>query len=283
MTTIIGIAVSTTPLFFASLGALLTEFAGVLGIFIEGFMNMGAFLSYFFMIKTNSVLIASCLTIVLCASAGWGLARFVAVSDANPFIVGLAVNLAADGLTSTLSYAWSGTRGVLRNTTGLDMARFLPFFAYIAIGCFAAVWFIAYRTRVGLRLRIVGASAQFAAERGFDATRFTAGAWSIAAMFAAIAGACLTFRVGAYTPGGASGRGWIALATVFLGFRRVWGTALAALFFALVERASIIAQGLNVLSGTVLLGLPSLLALVFYTLSCIVKELKKGKEGKHEV
>jgi simple sugar transport system permease protein len=271
MTLIIGIAVSLTPLLFASLGALLTEFAGVLGIFIEGFMNIGAFLSYFFMVKTGSTLIASCLTGVICAGGGWALARFVAVSGANPFIVGLAMNLAADGLTSVLSYACFGTRGVLRGIVGLDTARSLPFFVYIAIGCFAVAWFVVYRTRVGLRLRVIGVSVRFAQERGFDAARFVAGAWAVAAMFAALAGVCLTFRVGAYTPGGAGGRGWIALAAVFLGFRRVWGTALAAVLFAFVERVGIMAQGLSILPATALLGLPSLLALLFYTLSCMIR------------
>jgi simple sugar transport system permease protein len=270
MTLIIGIAVSVVPLLFASLGALITELAGVLGIFIEGFMNLGAFLSYFFMVKTGSALIASCLAAVLCASAGWALARFVSISGANPFIVGLAVNLAADGLTSTLSYAWFGTRGALRGIAGLNVAW--PSFACLAIMCFVAVWFAVYRTRVGLRLRAVGISARAASERGVDSARFVAGAWAVSAMFAALAGACLTFRVGAYTPGGAGGRGWIALAAVFLGFRRVWGTALAALLFALAERAGITAQGLSVLPATALLGLPSLLALLFYTLSCIVRK-----------
>ena len=84
MTAIIGIVVSSTPLLFASFGALITELAGVLGIFIEGFMNIGAFLAYFFTVKTGSARMASCLTAVLCMGAGWGLARFVAVSGANP-------------------------------------------------------------------------------------------------------------------------------------------------------------------------------------------------------
>ncbi|MDR1216594.1 MAG: ABC transporter permease [Treponema sp.] len=272
MTVILGVAVSITPLLFASLGALLTEFAGVLGIFIEGFINLGAFLSYFFMVKTGSILIASCLTALLCGGAGWVLARFVAVSGANPFIVGLAVNLAADGLTSALSHAWFGTRGALRATAGLGAAGSLPFFACIAVGCFAVAWFVVYRTRIGLRLRVVGVSAGFARERGLDAPRFVEGAWAVAAVFAALAGACLTFRVGAYTPSGAGGRGWIALAAVFLGFRRVWGTALAALAFALAERAGIMAQGLSVLPATALLGLPSLLAFLFYVLSCVLRK-----------
>jgi simple sugar transport system permease protein len=73
--------------------------------------------------------------------------------------------------------------------------------------------------------------------------------------------------VGVYAPGGIAGRGWIALAAVYLGFRRVWGAALAALVFTLAERLGYGVQSFGALPATALLGLPSALALVLYTLS----------------
>jgi simple sugar transport system permease protein len=94
----------------------------------------------------------------------------------------------------------------------------------------------------------------------------------MAAMLAAVAGACLSLRVGAYTPAGVAGRGWIALAAVYLGFRTVWGTAAAALVFALVERIGISLQGMGALPATALLGVPAALALVFYTFSCVIRK-----------
>jgi simple sugar transport system permease protein len=82
--------------------------------------------------------------------------------------------------------------------------------------------------------------------------------------------------VGAYTPGGVAGRGWIALAAIYLGFRTVWGTAIAAMVFALAEYIGFGLQSFGAVPATVLLGLPSGLALLLYTLSHFW--VKRGNE-----
>jgi simple sugar transport system permease protein len=118
-----------------------------------------------------------------------------------------------------------------------------------------------------LRLRASGLSPEAAAERGIRPERYRELAWAAASFLAALAGAALTFRVGVYAPGSIAGRGWIALAAVYLGFRRVWGVALAALVFTLAERLGYGVQRFGALPPTALLGLPSALALIFYTIS----------------
>jgi simple sugar transport system permease protein len=266
--------IAASPLLFAALGALFTELAGALGIFIEGFMGIGAFFAYVFLVKTGSVAAACCLTALLGAGLGWALARFITVSGADPFIVGLALNLAAGGATTSLSEVWFGTKGVLRHT-GIQTAGALPIFVLIAVICYALAGVFVYRTRPGLRLRAGGLSPKAALERGVSVRRYQEGAWMIAGLLAAVSGVCLTLRVGAYTPGGVSGRGWIALAAVYLGFRTVGGTALAALVFALAEYAGIRLQSIRSLPATALLGIPSALALNFYTVSCLIR--KKGR------
>jgi simple sugar transport system permease protein len=91
-------------------------------------------------------------------------------------------------------------------------------------------------------------------------------------LLAALAGAALTFRVGAYAPGGIAGRGWIALAVVYLGFRKVWGVVFAAIIFSFAERLGYGVQGFGALPGTALLGLPSALALLFYFFSRLFRK-----------
>jgi simple sugar transport system permease protein len=261
--------VSAAPLLFASLGALFTELSGSLGIFIEGFINIGAFLTYVFMVRMGSVFAACCSAALIACMMGWLLARFVTISGANPFIAGLALNLIADGLTRSLSVLWFGTKGVLRNPGGLSA---LPSSAFVvaAVGCFALAFVFVTGTTYGFRLRAAGLSPLAAEERGIHTARYREGAWAVAAALAALAGACLTARVGAYTPGGAAGRGWIALAAVYLGFRTVGGTALAALVFAAVERIGISLQSFGAFPATALLSVPSVLAFLFYVLSCLV-------------
>ena len=105
---------SAAPLIIASSGTLCTELAGVLGIFTEGFMTFGAFFAWVITVKTGSALLGTAISASGTSLAGWGLARFVRKTGANPFIAGLAVNIAAAGITDILSIMWFGTKGVLR-------------------------------------------------------------------------------------------------------------------------------------------------------------------------
>ena len=289
-----GLLNSAAPLMLAGLGALITDLSGALGIFIEGFMTIGAFFSWVIAGRTGSVFWGTFLSALFAGFTGWALARFVRLSGANPFIAGLALNLAATGITVSLSAAWFGTKGVLYQTSGMRHVItipgpvIIPFindipvvgqiisghnpFTYIALITVLLAAIVINRTVPGFRLRAAGLSPDAAAERGIRPGEYREWAWAAAAFLAALAGAALTFRVGVYAPGGIAGRGWIALAIVFLGFRKVWGVALAALVFSFAERTGFAVQSFGALPATALLGLPSALALVFYCVSLLAKK-----------
>jgi simple sugar transport system permease protein len=265
-----GLLNSAAPLMLAGLGALLSDLSGALGIFIEGFMITGAFFSWVFAGWTGSVFLGTLLSAILAGLVGWALARFVRVSGANPFIAGLALNLAASGLTLSLSAAWFGTKGVLQNP-GIK----IPGQSLFTIIAWAFALIIAIglgKTVLGQRLRASGLSPNAAEERGIRPGLYREGAWALASFLAALAGAALTFRVGAYSPGGIAGRGWIALAAVYLGFRNVWGGVIAAVIFSFAERLGYGLQSFGALPATALLGLPSALALLLYFISLLFKK-----------
>ena len=283
---------AAAPLLLAALGALLTDLAGSLGIFIEGFMTLGSFCSWIIAGKTGSVFWGSLSSGLVMAAAGWILACFVRKTGANPFIAALALNLAAGGITGSLSAAWFGTKGVLRNPGSIVYGPVrLPFigdlpllgpvlsghlpYVYLSWICTIAAAVVIGKTALGLRLRAAGRSPEAALERGIRTGLYREGAWAAAAFLAALAGAALTFRVGAYTPGGSAGRGWIALAAVYLGFRTVRGTAAAAFLFAAAELAGLGVQSLGALPATVLLGLPPAMALGFYAVSASIGRKQK--------
>jgi len=284
-----GLLNSAAPLMLAGLGALLSDLSGVLGIFTEGFMITGAFFSWIFAGWTGSVFWGTVIGALIAALAGWVLARFVAASGANPFVAGLALNLAASGITLSLSAHWFGTKGVLLNPAikipgplTIPLLDRIPFlgslfsglspFTYVAWACAIITAVVIKRTVPGLRLRASGLSPDAAAERGIRTGAYREAAWTAAAFLAALAGAALSFRVGAYAPGGTAGRGWIALAAVYLGFRKVWGVVAAAFVFSLAERLGFGIQSLGALPATALLGLPSALALLLYSLSRFLRK-----------
>ena len=278
-----AVLASAAPIILAGLGALLTELSGSLGVFMEGFMTLGSFVSWTAAHSTGSALVGTLAAAFLAAAVGWALARFVRVTAADPFIVALALNLGAGGLADALSVAWYGTKGVLSDpgvtaaaTVHLPLLDSVPLvgallsghgpFVYLSWAAVLSASFVIRRTRVGLRLRASGRAGDALAERGVDPRRYRAGAWAAAAALGALAGAALTFRIGAYAPGGVAGRGWIALAAVYLGFRNAWGVAAAALLFAVAEQLASSAQGAGAVPAPVLLGLPSALAVVLYAL-----------------
>jgi simple sugar transport system permease protein len=277
---------SATPLILASLGALLTELAGALGIFIEGFMNAGAFFSWVIAGWTGSIVLGTAVSAAAAAMTGFCLARFVRKTGANPFVAGLAVNIAAGGVTNCLSVLWFGTKGVLRNpvvAARLD-AAVLPWmrgrlpWIWLSLTALIIFTLLVNHSSWGLRLRASGLAPEAAKERGIRPGRYWEASWAAAAALAVLAGAALCFRIGAYTPGSAAGRGWISLAAVYLGFRRPLGVFAAALVFALAERGALVLQGSRFLPATLLIGLPNALALILYVFSCSLKKKRPKRQ-----
>jgi simple sugar transport system permease protein len=280
---------AAAPVMMAALGALLTEYAGFLLIGIEGFIVLGSFGCFVLTVWTGSAVAGTLISAFLCAAAGFLLARFVRKCGADPFVAGIALNLAAQGLCGALSMRFFGTAGVLRNAAftappplhippleklpmlGVFLSPQAPF-VYLALTALVIEAFFLKSTVWGFRLRAIGLSAAGDAgaavlERGLNSWRYREASWTAAAFLAALAGCALSFRVGVYAPGGAGSRAWIALAVVYLGFRNVWGIFAASLVFAFAENISFGVQGLFQDSAAALLGIPSALALLLYVLA----------------
>jgi len=138
-----------TPLLFAAAGGLFTELSGRLNIALEGQLLTGAFFAILAAHHTGS-LAAGVAAAILAATAMSALVAFAGLKlRSNIFIVGLAANLLAGGLTVVLSQHFFGTRGVvvLRNLGSLPtltlpviggfllLARFFPVIPFTFTCC----------------------------------------------------------------------------------------------------------------------------------------------------
>lgn len=282
------------PYALASSGALASELAGSLAVFTDGFMQLGGFVFWVTATGSHSLLLGGLTAMAVAGFLAWLLGRWTRASGSNPFITALAVNAAASALTDSLSGLLYGKRGEL-----LPPADSLLFAAskegglWADIGRLASsplVWlsiaslaglavFLSYSRR-GLWLRAAGRSPRALEERGIAVAPLRDLAWVLAGAGAALAGAILVWRLAAFTPSVASGRGWIALAIVFMGQRRLVGMIAASLVFSLAELLAVESRLFAALPPALLQAAPSLLALVLYALQSY--SLKDRTTGSHK-
>ena len=110
---IFNILSSSCPLLLSSIGALFSEFAGVLALFLEGLICLGGFLSYSFTVMTGNLAAGIILSVLCCCILCCLFSFLVEKFKAHVFIAGIAINLLFAFLTSFLSVQFFGTRGVL--------------------------------------------------------------------------------------------------------------------------------------------------------------------------
>ena len=235
-----------TPLLLAATGETVTERAGVINLGIEGMMLAGA------LAATLGATAAGPLAGLLCAAlAGMLLAGVFALlavgARADQIITGTAVTLAAIGLTGTVYRQVYGAGGAglsiptltsvpipgLARIPVLGPALFdQPITTYLAVAALPLVWWMLFRTRIGLALRASGEAAAMARAAGVPVRSLRAGATIIGGGFAGLAGASLVLaQVGTFAEGMTAGRGYVAIAIVVLGRWHPAGVALGALFF----------------------------------------------------
>lgn len=265
---IIAFIASSTPLLFATLGALVSERAGVLAVCMDGAINIAGFLAIAFTIYTGDPVMGFIIACAITMATLALLALFSEKTGANPFLVGLSVNLFSAGLTSWLSSSLFGTRGVIA-LSEFSRQIILPHHVSIwgAWICVGIVYFFFYYTPQGMRLRVSASAAEALRARGFSLQVYRIIAWTVASFFASCAGGVIAFSLGAYVPNLSAGKGWTALAVVFLGRRSILPSIAAVFLFTLAEYLTNTLQGGLGLPSTVILGLPYAIAFIVLVLS----------------
>ncbi len=267
------------PILIAALGGLISERAGVLNISLEGLMLTGAFASVVVTAASGSIVLGLLAGVLAGAFLAFMFSIISIDFGSNIFITGLGINLLAAGGIPFISNQMFGTKGVLRFADIALLPRVVfPFDfripllhdllfghqigVYIGIALTALVWLGLYRTSFGLRIRSVGANPEALRLRGLSPERYRRIAIILSGIGAGLGGGLLALRLGVYLPNITSGRGWIALVAIFLGYRRPVGVLIAAFVFAFAETVSMAAQGIVAVPNTVLLSLPYILTVI---------------------
>ncbi|WP_419884134.1 ABC transporter permease [Peribacillus sp. B-H-3] len=255
------------PLIFTALGGVFSERTGVVNIGLEGLMVIGAFVSIVFDLTFADQLGSwtpwISVIVAMVAAMIFSLLHAVATITfrADQTVSGVAINLLAVGLTLflvKLIYG-KGQTDVIQatfNKVDIPVLSDIPvigkiffsdgyYVSYIAILLAIAVWYIIYKTPVGLRIRAVGEHPMAADTMGVSVFKIRYLGVMLSGALGGIGGAVHALTVtNDFSHSTINGQGFMALAAMIFGKWHPLGAMGAGLFFGLAQSLSVVGASL---------------------------------------
>ena len=261
----------STPLILGALAAVLSERSGVIDLGLEGKMLMSAFAAGAAGAFTGSLplALAAALLVGVALSMVHGYACVSHTGD--QVVLGMALSMIAAGLSIVLGIAWFKQGG--QTPPLADAVRFSPWFGglaaalqdtpllgpvlasgllghnalvYGALALVPALWWLLYRTRIGLRLRATGENPAMVDAAGLSVKALRYGALAGNGLLCGLAGSYLVLAQNAnFVPNMTAGRGYMALAAMIFGKWHPVGALWACLLFGFLDAVAIRLQGVN--------------------------------------
>src|SRR5574344_515262 len=266
MNTALQLVYTAAPLLLVTLGGLVSEYAGRMACFLDGIINLGAFCCFAFTVLTKNIVAGTLLSLLVCTAATTALEKLASRFKANIFLAALAMNLLFSSVCTLLSSIFFDPRSVLTSPLfSFSASTARPVTAIVCYTLSIALLFVLRYTRTGLALRITGTDPAVLDSRGISSASYKSLSWILASFCGALCGCTLAVRLSSFVPGMASGRGWTALAAVFLGKKNPVIICIAVAVFSAAEYASSYIQNIPAFASvpsSVLLALPYLISLL---------------------
>ncbi len=287
MTFLVAVLRVATPLILPALGGLVSELGGVGNIALEGLMLAAACAGALISAYTKSVWLG-CLAGLATAMALAALLAFFHLDLKGDLILSaVALNILSSGATIFVVYLLTKSKS---DTSALVSGQ-MPFLGdwipaikdvpvigpllnqniltYAALLLTGLVATFLYRTRTGIHLRAVGENPDAARSVGINVRRMRYLALLLSGFFAGLGGVYLSMGyVKFFARDMTAGRGFIAIAAVYLGAKNPWGTFIAALAFGAADALSIQLGNLKIPTQLVQMipYVATLIALIVYAL-----------------
>ena len=274
----------------ATLGEVVAERSGVVNLGLEGLMEIGATIGIIVALLTVNPWIGFLAAMGTCALVACIHAFVTVTLRLNQFASGLAIYILGLGLGVMLrEYARSVYAPLLLKIPevrlypiGVPILKDIPIIGalfnvnimvYVGIALSIILWFILFKTRIGLNIRSVGENPAAADAAGINVFRVRYYCVIFGGAMAGIAGAYLMLG---HTPQimGAPivlGRGWIAIALVIFSFWNPIRALFGAFLFGGLELAYYWLQSIAIFRSYVplLIAIPHITAIILLTIMSI--------------
>jgi ABC-type uncharacterized transport system permease subunit len=247
--------VLAVPIMLGAMAGVMSERVGVVNIAIEGQLLTGAFMAAVVSTLTGNQILGIISAMITAALFSAVLAVFAVRFLAQQIIVGVVLNVLAIGITNFLYQQWVTEDESATNSPGTLPIIHIPILGdipvigpvlfqnritvWLAIAIVIILWFVLFKTKLGLRARAVGENPLAADTVGINVGRTRFWWVTLGGLLAGLGGAALTIgSSGSFGREMSGGLGFIALAVVILGrWHPGYATAAALLFgFSIILR-----------------------------------------------
>lgn len=254
----------TTPILFATLGSVLAERAGTPNICLEAIMLFAALGGALGSSYSGSVIFGFLIGVLAGLLISATLAFFSLRLRANIILAGIALNLLAVGGTVFIMYTLIGDKGSTSSIVthifprlNIPLLENIPVLGnllnnhnvltYLAFFLVWFTWLLLFRTRLGVRIRAVGANAPAAESVGINVIQTQVIALMLSGLFASFGGAFMSMGyMHGFSQNMIAGRGFIALAAASMGQRHPVAAMFAAFLFGLSDAISNVLASLRI-------------------------------------
>ena len=293
---------TATPVVLAGLGVLLTDHVGIMNIGMDGMMLCGAFAAVLGSCFLGGWVGGLALALVVGLLFGLFFGLFVIEFKSDEYIIGVAMNIFAGGLTVFLLRTIFGVAGAFSGTDALPIYplptihipliqdipvlgdllsgnTLLVYASWLLVG---TTYVMIYRTPFGFWLRAAGEHPEALRSAGKSPERMKYLASMLCGLFSGLAGAHLSLGyLTMFTENMSASRGFIAVACVIFGGSNPPRVFLAALLFGFIDALGMRVQSFNISSN--LTSLAPYLATVLMMVGVVWrKEYKQRKLARLE-
>ncbi len=293
---------STAPILLAALGCAVAAKANAVNMGIEGIMTLSALVAVLVSSALGAGTLGPWAGLIAAIAVGCLLGFLVSVFafrlKIDIILVGIAMNLICTGASVFLMFSLTGDR---TTTTSLISGKLpviniplvdkIPILGTIVSGRYiltyvsfllvAALSFLLFKTKLGLRIRAVGENENAAESVGISSLRIKTIALILSGAFGGLAGAFMSECYLAYFSSGLiAGRGFIGLAACTMGSANPGIICLCCIAFGIFYAISMFSKSIKLLvvSSYALEALPYfvvLVGVVIYSIYTRKKELER--------
>ncbi len=276
-----------TILLYPTIGEIFSERAGILNLGVEGMMLIGAFFGFMITHITHNPYLGF-LAGVMAGGLASLIHAFISITlRGNQIVSGLALTIFGAGFTTFYGQQWINMNlEVSFSPIALPILSSIPFIGdilfkqdiivYLSYITALVMWFVLYKTTIGINLRAVGENAKASNAMGVSVYKVRYFWTFFGGLMAGAGGAYLTIGYAPFWLDGiTAGRGWIAIALVIFAMWDPLKAVLGAYLFGSINALQFQLQaGGTTIPSAILNMLPYLVTFIAIVISSIIVKAK---------